>query len=137
MIIMFFIFAFTAFLFSSFTISFKLQTINRAIIYMPVEVFETAIPLVNVDISNGLYFDKTKLNKNVNNYLQSKLTGVMKDYTYSLYYYNQEDESICTSDKCNAVEVTVNGHYAYNFTYTRSVSYEIHKGAKYGQWKDC
>lgn len=100
---------------------------------MPVEVFETAIPLVNVDISQGLYFDKTKLNKNVNNYLQSKLTGVMKDYTYSLYYYNQEDESICTSDKCNAVEVTVNGHYAYNFTYTRSVNYEIHKGAKYGQ----
>lgn len=133
MIIMLFIFAFTAFLFSSFTISFKLQTINRTIIYMPVEVFETAIPLVNVDIDNGLYFDKKKLNINVGNYLQSKLSNVMKDYTYSLYFYNQEDQSICVDDKCNAVEVTVNGHYAFNFSYVRSVNYEIHKGAKYGQ----
>ena len=133
MIVLLFVFAFTSFLFSSFTISFQLQTINRAIVYMPVEVFETAIPLVNIDLSQGLYFDKTKLNKNVDAYLQSKLSKTMKDYTYSLYYYNQEDESICTSDKCTAVEVTVNGHYAYNFAYTRSVKYEIHKGAMYGQ----
>ncbi len=100
---------------------------------MPIEIFETAIPLANTDISQGLYFDKSKLNQNVSNYLQSKLTKCMKDYSYSLYYYNQADESICTSDKCNAVEVTVDGHYAYNFSYTRSVSYEIHQGARYEQ----
>ena len=133
MIVMLFVFALTSFLFSSFTISFQLQSINRAIVYMPKEIFETAIPLVNVYYVDSLYFDKTKLNSNVNEYLQSKLPKLMKDYSYSLYYYNQEDQSICTSDECNAVEVTVSGHYAYNFSYTRSVCYEIHKGAKHGQ----
>lgn len=133
MIIMLFVFSLTAFLFSSFTISFQLQTINRAIIHMPVEVFETAIPLDNVDISQGPYFDKTKLSINVRNYLQSKLSTCMKDYTFSFHFYNQTNQSICTSGKCDAVELTVSGHYFYNFSYERTINYEIHKGAKYEQ----
>ena len=132
MIIMFFVFLLTTFLFSSFTISLKLQTINRAIIYMPVELFETAIPVTNINENEWLYFDKAKLNNNLSTYFENKLSNVMSDYTYSLYYYNQADGSICTSNKCNAVEVTVTGHYSFNFLYSRSVSYEIHKGALYG-----
>lgn len=133
MIILLFVFTLTTFLFSSFTISLKLQTINRAIIYMPIEIFETSIQMVNIDETENLYFDKNLLDTNVNRYLEEKLSNVMKDYSYSFYYYNQDDGSICTSGKCNAVEVTVSGHYAYNFSYSRSVNYEIHKGAKYGQ----
>ena len=133
MIILLFVFTLTTFLFSSFTISLKLQTINRAIIYMPIEIFETSIQVVNIDETENLYFDKNLLDTNVNRYLEEKLSNVMKDYSYSFYYYNQDDGSICTSGKCNAVEVTVSGHYAYNFSYSRSVNYEIHKGAKYGQ----
>lgn len=100
---------------------------------MPVEVFETAIPIANIDESESLYFNKEWLNENISNYLEEKISNVMKDYEYSLYYYNQEDESICTGDKCDAVEVTVTGHYVFSFVYTRTISYEIHKGAKYGQ----
>ena len=133
MIVMFFVFIFITFFFSSFTISLKLQTINRAIIYMPKEVFEMAIPVVNIDESEWLYFDKSRLDENIANYLEEKLTVVMPDYTYTLYYFNQEDESICVNDKCNAVEVTINGHYAFNFLYTRSIKYEIHRGSQYGQ----
>ena len=133
MIILMFVFALTTFLFSSFTISLKLQTINRAVIYMPLEIFETAIPIANIDESEGLHFNKSRLTNNLDEYFERKLKNVMRDYSYSLYYYNQEDQSICTTTNCNAVEVTVTGHYAFNFAYSRSVSYEIHKGAKYGQ----
>ena len=133
MIVMFLVFTLLSFLFSSFTISLKLQTINRAIIYMPVDIFETSINVVNIDESEGLYFNKSRLTSNIDNYLVNKLDGVMRDYSYELYYYNQEDKSICTSDKCDAVEVTVTGHYTFNFFYERSISYEIHKGARYGQ----
>ena len=100
---------------------------------MPVQLFETAISIVNIDETKGLYFNKTKLVENLNYYFEENLPKYMKDYSYTLYYYNQTDQSICTGDKCSAVEVTVTGHYAYNFRYTRSVAYEIHKGAKYGQ----
>ena len=133
MIIILFIFSLTVFLFSSFTISLKLQTINRAIIYMPIEIFETAIPVANINENEGLYFSKGQLSDNLDEYFAEKLSNVMRDYSYTLYYYNQEDASICTSDKCDAVEVTLTGHYAFNFLYQRTVNYEIHKGAKYGQ----
>lgn len=133
MIIIMFIFTLVIFLFSSFTISLRLQTINRAIIYMPIEIFETAIPVTNIDEEEGLYFSKEKLTANLDSYFQRKLSEVMIDYAYTLYYYNQEDGSICTSDKCTAVELTVFGHYAFNFFYSRSLDYAIHKGAQYGQ----
>lgn len=127
------VFLLTVFLFSSFTISLKLQTINRAVIYMPKEIFETAIPIVNIDETSGLYFNKTKLANNIETYLDEKISRLMSDYTYSLYYYNQTNGSICTSANCNAVEVTVTGHYSFDFLYERSISYEIHRGATYGQ----
>ena len=133
MIILMFVFSLSVFLFSSFTISLKLQTINRAVIYMPLEIFETAIPNTNIDINDGLYFNKSKLANNLDDYFEERLSNVMKDYSYTLYYYNQDDGSICTDSKCDAVEVTVTGHYAYTFIYSRSICYEIHKGAKYGQ----
>ena len=133
MMIIMLVFSLTIFLFSSFTISLKLQTINRAVIYIPKEIFETAIPIVNIDESNGLFFNKTKLASNLDTYFEDKLSKLMSDYTYTLYYYNQSNGSICTSTNCNAVEVTVSGHYSFNFLYERSISYEIHKGATYGQ----
>ena len=100
---------------------------------MPIEIFETAINVANIDEAEGLYFNKSRLNSNLNKYFQKTISPALKDYSYSLYYYNQEDGSICTSEKCNAVEVTVTGHYSFNFTYLRTVNYEIHKGEKYGQ----
>ena len=133
MTIIFFVFSLISFLFCSFTTSFKLQSINRTVIYMPVQIFETAIDIVNINETEGLYFNKTKLQNNLDDYFEQNLTKYMKDYEDTLYYYNQEDWSICTSDKCDAVEVMVEGHYAFNFTYRRFVDYEIHKGAKYGQ----
>ena len=133
MIVLLFVSALTAFLFSSFAISLNLQAINRSIIYMPKEVFETAIPLVNIDEEEGLYFDKAKLSDNIETYLDNNVYPRMKNYRYSLYFYNQENHSICVRDQCNAVELTVTGTYVFNFKYRRSVSYEIHQGAKYGQ----
>ena len=122
----------TLFLFSSFTLSFRLQTINRTIINTPLEIFELSIPIANID-ETSLYFDKVKLEKSVRSYYEETISEYFKTYTVSFYYYNQADKSICVSDHCDAVEITVEGNYMFNFQYEKSISYEIHKGAKYGQ----
>ena len=132
MILLALVTALTMFLFASFTLTYRLQTINRAIINTPVELFELSIPLVNVDESN-LYFDKTKLENKVLSYYSEKFDGLFKSYDVDFYYYNQNDKSICVDDECNAVEITVTGNYFLTFNYEKSISYEIHKGAKYGQ----
>ena len=132
MILLALVTALTMFLFASFTLTYRLQTINRAIINTPVELFELSIPLVNVD-ENNLYFDKTKLENKVLSYYSEKFDGLFKSYDVDFYYYNQNDKSICVDDECNAVEITVTGNYFLTFNYEKSISYEIHKGAKYGQ----
>ena len=132
MTIMLFVAALTVFLFSSFTLSFRLQTINRVVMYTPVELFETAIPIVEKE-TRGLYFSKEKLRSNLQNYYDKNLSNVLEDYTMSLYFYNQGDGSICTKTTCDAVEVTVEGRCFLTFNYSRTVSYEIHKGAKNGE----
>lgn len=132
MILLALVTALTIFLFAGFTLTYRLQTINRAIINTPIEIFETSIPLANVDEAN-LYFDKSKLETNVLDYYSSTIGLLFKSYNVDFYYYNQNNQSICVSDYCNAVEITVSGNYFLSFNYERVVTYEIHKGARYGQ----
>lgn len=132
MILLMLVISLIIFLFSSFTLSYRLQTINRIVINTPVEIFELSIPIVNIDESN-LYFDKKKLETSVLQYYQNNLSDYFKTYDVSFYYYNQSDESICVNDQCNAVEITIDGIYMFNFHYERTINYEIHKGAKYGE----
>ena len=132
MILLALVVSLTIFLFASFTLSFRLQTINRVIINTPIEIFELSIPLANIDEEN-VYFDKNKLESKVLSYYQNNISEYFKSYDVSFYYYNQADNSICVSDQCNAVEITVDGIYMFNFHYEKTIEYEIHKGAKYGQ----
>lgn len=136
MILLTLVISLTVFLFASFTMSFRLSTINRAIINTPIDIMEVSIPIVNIDETN-LYFNKSRLENRVLTYYQESISQYFKTYDVDFYYYNQADKSICVSDYCNAVEITVNGNYMFNFSYERSITFEIHKGAKYGQWKNC
>ena len=133
MIVLLFVFTFLSFMFSSFTLSYQLSTINRVVIYTPIEIFEKSISLINLDENHTLSFDKNLLRANLKNYYDENLHDVFKNYILDLYYYNQNNGSICTGSKCDAVEVTVRGTYMYSFSYSRSIKYEIHKGAAYGQ----
>lgn len=122
----------TIFLFSSFTLTYRLQTINRTIINTPLEIFELSIPVANIDETN-VYFDKAQLENNVLTYYEERLSPYFKSYDVDFYYYNQSNHSICVNDYCNAVEINVSGNYMFNFQYEKTLKYEIHKGAKYGQ----
>lgn len=132
MILTFFIVILTVFLFSSFTLTYRLQSINRVVLNTPISLFEKSIPLINYPEENNLYFDKEALRENLKSYYDENLEKTFKNYTMELYFYNQEDESICVNDKCNAVRVTVKGRFFYMVDVNREIKYEIHKGAKYG-----
>ena len=133
MIILLFVIALTLFLFSSFTVSYRLQTINRAIIYTPIEIFELSAPIIDLDEGENPRFDKVELRNRLKNYYDNKLKDVFPNYEMTLYFYNVYDGSICTYEYCSGVEVTISGRYMFTFNYSRSVSYEIHKGGSYGK----
>lgn len=131
MIMMFFVITLTIFLFSSFQVSNRLMTINRVVVNTPIQLFETSIITIKYPDEKVLYFNKELLKTNLSKYYDDNLLKVFKNYQMELYYYNQENGSLCLSDQCNAVEVMIKGKYILDMDYLRSIKYEIHKGAKY------
>ena len=131
MSILFFVMALVVFVFSSFMVSFRVQSLDRIIIFTPTELFEKSIDLVPYADSKKLYFNQMKLRNNISNYYEETLEKLLDTYGLRFYYYNPEDDSLCTSGECVAVEIEVFGTYFHNFEYDRKIKYEIKKGAAY------
>ena len=107
---------------SFFCVVVKYNTVNRIVVFSPMEIAELSIPLVG---DEDLYFNKTKLEKGFKDYYDSNLIPVVEEYSLYFYYYNQDDFSICTNGLCNAIEVTVDCDIAFTFKYHRTMYYEI------------
>ena len=120
-------------MFSCFEASFHLSIVNRAVIYTPIQLFESSIEVINREDEDNLYFNKELLINNLESYYHDNIDEYLSSYTVEEYFYNQTDGSLCVNDKCNAVEVTVKGSYSFFFNYARTITYEIHQGDKYGQ----
>lgn len=111
--------------FQLFTITLRLNTINRLIIATPISLFESSVPLVNEDDEIRLYFDKTLLESKLNSYYQENVSPYVHNFTLSFYYYNQEDNSYCVDEYCDAVEVKFTAQVIFTFSYSRTMFYEI------------
>jgi len=107
--------------FSFFAFYIKVDTINRAVIYTPLEIFETSIPISQLE-ENEAYFEKNKIETKLKYYYD---TSIKSNYSLSTFYYNQSDNSICVNGKCDAVEVTVEAYITSFYTYHRVMFYEI------------
>lgn len=114
--------AISSYLFFRFTYS--LNGINRLVLNTPIEYFNVAIPLVKNDEEIKLYFDKSVLENNLNEYFLV-LSQYCSSYSVNYYYYNQNDDSICLGQECSAVEVRVNCTIDFNVNYYRAMFYEI------------
>jgi len=124
MIIMLFICFLTITSFSLFDFSLKLNSVNRAIIYTPMEIFTTSIPLSELKEGEA-YFIKEDINNKLQSYYQRVVSSYIDDYSYSLYYYNQSDGSYCIGELCDAVEVTFDCNISLFYKYHRVMFYEI------------
>lgn len=111
--------------FSLFTLSIDISAINRIVIQTPVALFENAIPLIDYDKSELLYFDKILLENNINRYFDDSLKNYTKETEILFYYYNQDDDSYCVLDKCDAVEITIKATIVFSYIYERTMFYEI------------
>lgn len=112
-----------------FAFSTRLTTVDRVVLRTPKELFESSIPLLTNDNTLVPIFDTEKLNQKLTYYYTTNLTKACKSFSFETYYYNKEDMSMCVSEKCTAVEVTVNANIIFNFNYSKTIFYEIRKGS--------
>ena len=113
--------------FQFFTVTFQLNGINRTLYNVPISIFETSIPLAqNVD-TPAMYYDKEILYEKLTSYFDKTLRRYTSTYTVDFYYYVQEDESVCRTDYCDAIEITLKAKVAVVMTYQKSARFYIQK----------
>ena len=121
MIYIFLAAVFAMFSFQFFTLNFSIQGLNRAIVYTPIE-------LMMMDVSNNndeVSFTTSNIESHLREYYDKTLTRYVKDYDIEFYFYNKFDESICTSNYCDGVEITVDATLMISYKYHRVMFYEL------------
>ena len=110
-----------------FTFTYRINGINRVMLNIPISIFESAIPLVQ-DVDNPkMYFDKQYLMDELTSYMNNSIYRYTDHFSLDLYYYVQQDYSICRSEFCDAVEVTLNARITLFDDYSKTMRFYIHK----------
>ena len=119
--------AFLILSFSSYALAYQINGINRVLFSTPVTIFETSIyHNVNEEQPHVLMYKKLVVEK-LEDFYQCEIPRFTDDFTYEIYFYNKEDESMCVENSCNAIEITFDAILIYNYQYHRRICYEVYK----------
>ena len=108
-----------------FTVTYRLNGINRSLYNIPISIFESSIPLLDYNEEIGLYYNKETLKQKLTYYFNISISGLCHSYEMDLYFYNQGDDSVCLSKYCNAVEITINAKVIFFTEYHRTARFYI------------
>ena len=111
--------------FNFFMISYQVNGINRLVYGVPVSLFETSLNLYGVDENNGAFFIQDTLEEKLTSYFNALMKRYADDYTLDFYYYNPSNHSLCVSENCSAIEVTVEANLVLNYHYEKTLFSEI------------
>lgn len=120
-------FTLIASLFINFTFgAMKLSGVNRTFLSMYKGILESSVAYVDKDgYPIKPYFLQDTLEDYVTNYLDKNLTRYVTHYEASIYYFNKEDETICTSEYCQAVKISLKCDINYFFHYSKARNFYI------------
>ena len=114
-------------LFINFTMgAINFSGVNRTFLSMYKGVLESSVAYINT--SGNLvtpYFNKETLRDYVEGYLEENLTRYVTHYEASIYYFNKEDETLCTSKYCTAVKISLDCDINYFFHYAKARNFYI------------
>ncbi len=108
-----------------FTVTYRLNGINRSLYNIPISIFESSIPLLSNEESFVPYYDKETLEEKLTYYFDNSISRYCHSYSVEFYYYYQEDDSICLSSHCNAVEITLSADVILLTKYHRTARFFI------------
>lgn len=110
-----------------FTFTYRINGINRVMYNLPISLFESAVPLAQESSAPIMYFDKGYLEQELTSYIDKSIYKYTDSYSLNFYYYNQEDHSICRTDYCDAVEITLSAKITLFNNYSKVARFYIHK----------
>ena len=100
--------------------------VNRTFLNMYRGLFESALVTVGDDGEPAFpYFDESVLKIKIYSYLEENLTQYVTHYTTGIYFYDLDDELMCTNHRCSGVKVTLKADINYFFHYENAKSYFV------------
>lgn len=104
-----------------FTLNYSIQGLNRAILYTPIELMYKSITTAD----DNPQFDRADFEYVVLDYYSRIIPRYSKHYIVDFYYYDLLDESMCLTNNCNGVEITIDCKLNVTYTYHRVMFYEL------------
>ena len=104
-----------------FALNYSIQGLNRAILYTPIELMYKCVSSYN----GTPEFHRDDFEIVVLSYYQNIIPRYSKSYEIDFYYYNIEDESMCLTNYCDAVEITIDCKLNATYNYHRVMYYEM------------
>lgn len=104
-----------------FALNYSIQGLNRAILYTPIEIMYKGVsslgekPLISRDDFEYILMS----------YFDHIIPRYSKEYTVDFYYYNLSNESMCLTDNCEGVEITIDCKLNITYQYHRVMYYEL------------
>ena len=108
-----------------FTVTYRLNGVNRTLYNIPISIFETSIPLISDNDEFVAYYHREVLNDQLTYYFETSLKKYVNHYTLDFYYFNQEDFSICLGEYCDAIEITLKADVLLNIKYQKAARFYI------------
>lgn len=104
-----------------FALNYSIQGLNRAILYTPIEIMYKGVaslgekPLISRDDFEYILMS----------YFDHIIPRYSKEYTVDFYYYNLSNESMCLTDNCEGVDITIDCKLNITYQYHRVMYYEL------------
>lgn len=104
-----------------FALNYSIQGLNRAILFTPIEIMYKGVS------SSGStpLIDRDEFEYIVMSYYDHSIPRYSKNYEVSFYYYNSSDQSMCLTDYCDGVEITIDCKLILTYEYHRVMYYEM------------
>ena len=104
-----------------FALNFSIQGLNRAIVYTPIELMYKSV----IMLGDKPQFIRDDFEGIALTYYQRILPRYTKQYEVEFYYYNLVDQSMCLTNTCDGVEITINCKLNATYNYHRVMYYEM------------
>ena len=104
-----------------FALNYSIQGLNRAILFTPIEIMYKGV----VSLGDKPLISRDDFEYIVLSYYDHIIPRYSKEYTVDFYYYNLSDQSMCLTDNCEGVEITINCKLNITYNYHRVMYYEL------------
>ena len=114
--------------FSSFFTYQSVHSIDRAVMYIPIEIFQNNTMTLNYNGNvEDFYFDKNGLKNDLDSYFEASLKNHVRNYHIEYFFFNSYLGQVCVSSKCAGIKICVESEVFYGYRYQKSTYYAIRR----------